>query len=138
MRLKLCEPLPAERHLANEAIDQMSFIFRRKRMDYHADDRNGSLNSGFEIIQKPLAKRYIKRLPSNVQERVFSLIKNLSGNPYPSGCKKKQGVDDLYGFSIGSYRLYYIVQAQTKVVLIVWAGHHQVDYRRPKFWAKFR
>ncbi|MBD2077945.1 type II toxin-antitoxin system RelE/ParE family toxin [Phormidium sp. FACHB-592] len=107
-------------------------------MDYHADDCNGRFNSDYTVIKHSSAKRYIKRLPSNVQERVVGLIKDLSGNPYPSRCKKKQGVDDLYGFSIGSYRIYYIVQAKTKVVLIVWAGHHQVDFRRPKFWAKFR
>ncbi|UBF24358.1 type II toxin-antitoxin system RelE/ParE family toxin [Kovacikia minuta CCNUW1] len=107
-------------------------------MTNHANDRSGHSASEFKVEIPPTGKRSIKALPSNIQEKVFATIQELSKNPYLSKREKKKGGGNLYGIPVGRYRVIYTVHAKMKVVVVFWAGHHQVDFHRPKFWNKYR
>jgi mRNA interferase RelE/StbE len=107
-------------------------------MRNRARDCNGHVAASFNIELKPLAVRAFKKLPEEIQKRIAEAIDGLSANPYPSVSKKKRGIANFQGIPIGCYRVIYQVQPRTRIVLVLWIGHHQEDFHKSKFWNKLR
>ncbi|MDD2725074.1 MAG: type II toxin-antitoxin system RelE/ParE family toxin [Methylovulum sp.] len=68
-------------------------------------------------------------LPKPIIQSLTPLIDSLSGNPYPSGCKKLSGLDHTYRIRHGDYRIVYSVFDTRLIVQIIKIGHRKDIYR---------
>ena len=70
-----------------------------------------------EIPHEP--EKILKRLPKDLVRRILSKIEELKTNPYPSGCKKISGYEDVYRIRVGDWRIVYVVEGDRLVILIL-------------------
>jgi len=75
------------------------------------------------------ARKDLERLSASIVNRVFSKIEALAQNPRPSGCRKLQGVENLWRIRAGDYRVVYQVFDEELVVDIVAVRHRSKAYR---------
>ena len=83
----------------------------------------------YTIQFKPAALRQFEKLSRDVQKRIAARVADLSGNPFPSGCKKLSGVPDAWRIRAGDYRVVYQVRREILLVLILTVGHRREIYR---------
>jgi mRNA interferase RelE/StbE len=62
--------------------------------------------------------------------RVFAKIEELTGDPYPHGSKKLQGLLPLWRIRVGDYRVIYSVDHFQKLVNITTIRHRSKAYER--------
>jgi mRNA interferase RelE/StbE len=74
------------------------------------------------------AQRELEDLPQDVYRRVSVALRNLAGEPQPSGCRKLSG-RDAWRIRVGDYRVIYEVDDRAKTVLVVHIGHRRDVYR---------
>lgn len=75
------------------------------------------------------AERQLKRLPPDDQQRVLRAILPLSADPYPRGCRKLSGYDDVFRIRVGPHRVLYSVSGTTLIIIILKIGHRKNVYR---------
>ena len=61
----------------------------------------------YRIEVSATAERQIRKLPAEDRLRVLRAIKQLAGQPHPSGCRKLRGYEDVYRIRVGFYRVIY-------------------------------
>jgi mRNA interferase RelE/StbE len=83
----------------------------------------------YAIQFKPAALRQFEKLSRDVQKRIAAKIADLSGNPFPAGCKRLSGVPDAWRIRAGDYRIVYQVRREVLLVLILTVGHRRDVYR---------
>lgn len=81
-----------------------------------------TVGSRWEVTLKTSAQKELKRLPKNTVINIYESIKNLAGNPRPSGCVKLKGFSNMYRVRSGRYRVIYTVQDNTKTVVVLHIG----------------
>lgn len=74
------------------------------------------------------AERELRRLPSEIRERMLRAAEELAAEPRPRGCKKLKGYPERYRIRVGDYRLVYDIRDQQLVVLVVRARHRSSVY----------
>ena len=74
-------------------------------------------------------RKELRDLPSHVIERVLSKIRELAGDPRPSGCKKLHGYNDYWRIRVGDYRIVYTVDESKKLVDITRVAHRKEVYK---------
>lgn len=84
----------------------------------------------YKIQIIPSAEKEIRKLPANVQDRVFDKIEFLSQNPRPNGVKKLKKFDmisldfaDYYRIRVGDYRIIYAIEDDIITITIARVGH---------------
>lgn len=75
------------------------------------------------------ARKEIEHLDTAVVTRVFPKIEALAKNPYPRGCLKIQGRQNLWRIRTGDYRIIYTVHETEMWVDIVAVRHRKEAYR---------
>jgi mRNA interferase RelE/StbE len=65
----------------------------------------------------------LRKLPSQVIERVQPKIRELAGNPRPPGCQKLHGYKNCWRIRVGDYRIVYTVDDFKKLVDITRVAH---------------
>ena len=85
--------------------------------------------SDYAITFAKSARKELEHLSVNVISRVFPKIEGLAQNPRPSGCRKLQGLKNLWRIRIGDYRMIYQVFDDEMVVDIVAVRHRSRAYR---------
>jgi len=75
------------------------------------------------------ARKDLERLSASIVNRVFPKIEVPAQNPRPSGCRKLQGVENLWRIRVGDYRVVYQVFDEELVVDIVAVRHRSKAYR---------
>jgi mRNA interferase RelE/StbE len=75
------------------------------------------------------ARKDLERLSASIVNRVFPKIEALAQNPRPAGCRKLQGVENLWRIRAGDYRVVYQVFDEELVVDIVAVRHRSKAYR---------
>ncbi len=75
------------------------------------------------------AEHQIRGLKRSAQIRVLRAAKALATEPYPPGCRKLQGYDDVFRIRVGVYRILYSVDGSRVVVVILKVGHRKDVYR---------
>ncbi|MBU0494420.1 MAG: type II toxin-antitoxin system RelE/ParE family toxin [Chloroflexi bacterium] len=75
------------------------------------------------------ARKELERLSSRVVRRVFPAIEALARDPRPLGCRKLQGVENLWRVRVGDYRVIYQVLDDELVVDIVAVRHRGQAYK---------
>jgi mRNA interferase RelE/StbE len=78
------------------------------------------------------ALKQLKKLPTDIKERIDSKILELADEPRPSGVKKLEGNDSLYRIRVNDYRVIYQIQDDVLLVTVVKAGHRREIYRQVK------
>lgn len=75
------------------------------------------------------AEKALAGLPKADLVRVLEHIKALGNNPYPPGCRKLAGEEDVYRIRSGRYRIIYEVLAKIILVRVLKIGHRKDVYR---------
>lgn len=83
----------------------------------------------YEVEIAPAAKRQIKKLPYDVQQKVVAKLEELTFEPRPDGVKKLEGSDNLYRVRLGKYRIIYEIQDGLLLVTVVKVKHRSDVYR---------
>lgn len=83
----------------------------------------------YEVEIAPAAKRQIKKLPLDVQQKVVAKLEELAFEPRPDGVIKLEGSDNLYRIRLGKYRIIYEIQDDLLIITIVKVKHRRDVYR---------
>ncbi|MBF0311081.1 MAG: type II toxin-antitoxin system RelE/ParE family toxin [Magnetococcales bacterium] len=83
----------------------------------------------YSVVITPQAQRQIRKMVQSVQERVLLAIRQLEATPGPEGCIKMVGIRDLYRIRTGDYRIFYRIQDQKLLVLVLEVGNRREIYR---------
>ncbi len=83
----------------------------------------------YDLRIKPSAVKEIDGIPRKRERaRVVRRISSLAQDPRPDGCAKLSGVE-AYRVRQGDYRIVYVVDDETRTVLVVKVGHRRDVYR---------
>jgi mRNA interferase RelE/StbE len=82
------------------------------------------------VIFAASAKKELQDLPSDVVDRLLPKIRDLSGNPRPTGCKKLHGYRDCWRIRVGTYRIVYSIDDANRTVDITRIAHRKAVYER--------
>ena len=75
------------------------------------------------------AERALSKLPVDGRERVVRAIQALAQNPFPAGCRKLTGYDDVFRIRVGPCRVLYSVNAGALIVIVLKVGHRKNVHR---------
>jgi len=82
----------------------------------------------YEILIKASVEKEIRRLPSNVRERVNPAILALREEPRPSGVRKLRG-EEGWRIRVGDYRVVYSIDDGLREVTVYRVRHRRDAYR---------
>jgi mRNA interferase RelE/StbE len=77
------------------------------------------------------AARSFRKLPRQIQVRLYAAIEPLRDNPRMQGSEKLKGSDNAYRIRVGDYRLLYEIMDDELVVYVIETGHRG-EVHRPK------
>jgi mRNA interferase RelE/StbE len=80
-----------------------------------------------EILKDAL--KQLKKLSSELQERIQLKIDNLATEPRPNGVKKLKGKENTYRTRVGDYRIVYDIIDDILLVNVVEIGHRSKVYK---------
>ena len=75
------------------------------------------------------AQKELLKLSTEMIRRIVPKIDALSLEPFPSGCVKIVGAEDLWRIRIGDYRVIYSVQQTIQLITIERIRHRKDAYR---------
>ena len=76
------------------------------------------------------AECQLKKLPPDARARVVRAVQGLAIDPFPHGCRKLTGYDDVFRIRAGPFRILYGVNGGTLIVVVLKVGHRRNAYRR--------
>ena len=83
----------------------------------------------YEIVFTKAAKKQLKKIPKQDQQKISTRIQDLSTNPRPEGMKALQGkLAQFYRVRSGNYRVMYSIEDEKLIVLVVKIAHRKVVY----------
>jgi mRNA interferase RelE/StbE len=83
----------------------------------------------YQVELKKQPEKFIRQQDRRIQTQLFGAIRKLAENPRPPQAKKLEGMDDLYRFRSGDYRIVYLIEDDKLIVLVVRIGHRKEIYR---------
>ena len=84
----------------------------------------------YEVVLLEKAIKQLTKLPHKDANMIAARIDKLQENPYPNGCKKLQGYDEVYRIRQGNYRILYEVFEDILIVKIIKVGNRKDIYRK--------
>ena len=72
-------------------------------------------------------KRSFKKLPEDVQEKIYGRLVSLLENPH-SGVSLRGELSGLYRLRVGDYRVIYAIDEEKKLVVLLDVGHRRRIY----------
>ncbi len=85
--------------------------------------------ASYQIEWKRSARKELRKLPSNMIEKIMEEIETLGKNPFPSGCRKLSGSEQTWRIRIGNYRVIYDIFSSILVIEIIRVAHRKDVYR---------
>ena len=85
-------------------------------------------NYKIEIIAS--AEKSLKKIPKKDILKIVEAIQILSITPFPEGCRKLKGEEDVYRVRQGNYRIIYEVIEKKLIVLVLKIGHRKDIYKK--------
>jgi mRNA interferase RelE/StbE len=76
----------------------------------------------YTVTFKASAQKDLAKLPASIQKRIQGVVSTLETNPLPPAARKLVG-RDAYRIRVSDYRIIYIVEGTTLVIVIVALGH---------------
>jgi len=83
----------------------------------------------YRIEVSATAERQIRKLTRPDQIRIVRVIRTLSSNPRPVGCRKLMGYHDVFRVRIGRYRVLYSIEDRRLVIIVLKVGDRKGVYR---------
>ena len=77
-----------------------------------------------ESVQKA-----IRKLPKEIQERVFAAISLLRETPRPPNVRKLQGMENSWRIRVSDYRIIYSIEDKELLILILKVANRKEAYR---------
>ena len=75
------------------------------------------------------ANKQLKKLPSDIKERIDLSIQELAAEPRPNGVKKLANEDSLYRIRVGDYRVIYQILDTILLVTVIKVKHRRDVYK---------
>jgi mRNA interferase RelE/StbE len=75
------------------------------------------------------ANKQLKKLPTDIKERIDSKIEELAIEPRPVGVKKLADEESLYRIRVGVYRVIYQIFDNILLVSVIKVKHRREVYR---------
>ncbi|MDX2095951.1 MAG: type II toxin-antitoxin system RelE/ParE family toxin [Alphaproteobacteria bacterium] len=83
----------------------------------------------FTVQIRRSALKQLAGVPGGFRIRIEKAIDRLAQTPYPHGCRKLAGEDNLWRIRVGDYRVIYLVENTIRIVEIHAIGHRQSIYK---------
>ncbi len=83
----------------------------------------------YEILLERRAEKDLRKLSSELFQRIIAKIQSLSENPKPQGSRKITGSKNDWRIRIGDYRAIYEIDEHEKRVRIMRVRHRREAYR---------
>lgn len=84
----------------------------------------------YRIEFSPKAARQLKRLAKQVSAFLQPRLEALEEDPHHPAVTKLSEYDSLYRLRAGDYRIFFEIQEENQVILIVKVGHRREVYRK--------
>ncbi|WP_417335147.1 type II toxin-antitoxin system RelE family toxin [Halobacteriovorax marinus] len=76
------------------------------------------------------AEKSLKKVPKKDIQKIVDAIQILAISPFPEGCRKLKGEEDVYRVRQGNYRIIYEVIEKKLVILVLKVGHRKDIYKK--------
>ncbi|AMQ21706.1 type II toxin-antitoxin system RelE family toxin [Geobacillus sp. JS12] len=76
------------------------------------------MNSGYKLIYRKAAVKFIARQDKDVQERFAFGLQGLLAIPPQGDIKKLKGQDGLYRLRVGTYRVLFRIDHEERIIYI--------------------
>ena len=86
--------------------------------------------ASYRVVLTSSAARELKRLSSQLNERVVPRLENLAANPRPPGCQKLKGGHNEWRIRVGDYRVVYTIDDAALLVEVTRIRHRSEVYER--------
>lgn len=86
--------------------------------------------ANYKIEITATAEKSLKKIPKKDIQKIVEAIQILAISPFPEGCRKLKGEEDVYRVRQGSYRIIYEVIENKIIVLVLKIGHRKDIYKR--------
>jgi len=83
----------------------------------------------YEVLLSGKAQRDLRRLPTDVFERVVPAIRGLGRIPRPSGGRKIAGSLHDWRIRVGDYRVVYQIDDEERTIHVMYVRHRREAYR---------
>lgn len=83
----------------------------------------------YKIEVSATAEKQLKKICRPDQVRIVRAILQLAENPYPRGCRKLSGYEDVFRIRVRTYRVIYSVERSQIVIVVLKIGHRKDIYR---------
>jgi mRNA interferase RelE/StbE len=83
----------------------------------------------YEIVFSRSARKELELLSKIFIGRVLRKIESLADNPWPPGCEKLKGEENLWRIRVGEYRIIYSVFDKQKLIDISLIRNRKDAYR---------
>ena len=83
----------------------------------------------YRVFLERAAEKDLKRLSSEVHDRVITAIRGLVHNPRPPGCRKLTGSKNDWRIRVGDYRVVYEIADEIRIVRVNRVRHRREVYR---------
>ncbi len=82
----------------------------------------------YRVFVQRSAQKALEKIPSEVRERFYQVLRNLSANPRPPGCKKLKD-SEYWRIRISDYRAVYEINDTARTVTVLRIAHRADVYR---------
>lgn len=76
------------------------------------------------------AEKSLKKIPKKDIAKIVEAIQILAISPFPEGCRKLKGEEDVYRVRQGNYRIIYEVVENKLIILVLKIGHRKDIYKK--------
>ena len=83
----------------------------------------------YKVLLERSAERDLRRLPTEIHDRVIAAIQGLARQPRPPGCRKLTGSKNDWRIRVGDYRVVYEIADEIRIVRVNRIRHRREVYR---------
>jgi mRNA interferase RelE/StbE len=83
----------------------------------------------WQVVIHRKAEKTLKQMHGEMLKRTRSAIRSLAENPRPIGYKKMSGYENLYRIRVGEWRIIYVIEDDTLIVLVLEVAPRSGVYR---------
>jgi len=83
----------------------------------------------YRVFLERAVEKDLKRLSSEVHDRVIIAIRGLASDPRPPGCRKLAGSKHDWRIRVGDYRVVYEIADEIRIVRVNRVRHRREVYR---------
>lgn len=86
--------------------------------------------ANYKIEITTTAEKSLRKIPKKDIQKIVDAIQILAISPFPEGCRKLKGEEDIYRVRQGNYRIIYEVIEKRLIILVLKVGHRKDIYKK--------